>query len=83
MACGLPVLTTTATAGPDIISHGEDGWVIEPGDVERLIGIMTYCLSNPSAMREMGRCARAAAERFTWAEYGRRWLKILAGLEER
>lgn len=82
MACGLPVLTTTATAGPDLISEGQDGWIIEPDDVERLVEIMSDCLSHRSKIREMGRCARATAERFTWAEYGRRWVEILASLEQ-
>jgi starch synthase len=83
MACGLPVLTTTATAGPDLITEGQDGWVIEPGDVERLVEIMSACLANPRAVREMGRCARATAERLTWAEYGRRWMDVLASLAPR
>ena len=36
MACGLPVITTTATAGPDLITEGHDGFVINPGDVDAL-----------------------------------------------
>jgi alpha-maltose-1-phosphate synthase len=81
MACGLPVLTTTATAGQDVISSGQDGWVIEPGDVERMTQIMGECLSSRDSVHEMGRSARVTAERFTWAEYGRRWLEILAAAE--
>ncbi|MFL6212862.1 MAG: glycosyltransferase family 4 protein [Blastocatellia bacterium] len=83
MACGLPVLTTTATAGQDILSQGQDGWIIEPDSVEQLIETMSACLSNRKMIRKMGECARTTAERFTWAEYGRRWIEILGTLDAR
>jgi starch synthase len=82
MASGLPVLTTTATGGLDIIADGQDGWVIEPGDVEQLVELMDECLSDQDKVREMGRCARKTAERFTWAEHGRRWVDLLTSLEK-
>ena len=78
MACGLPVITTTATAGPDIVTEGEDGWVIEPGDLTSLVEKMTFCLEHPQIVREMGMHARRTAERFTWAAYGDRWMQILS-----
>jgi glycosyltransferase involved in cell wall biosynthesis len=77
MASGLPVITTTATAGPDIVTEGEDGWVIEPGDLPRLTEVMSFCLEKPAIVREMGRMARSTAERFTWTAYGDRWMQIL------
>jgi glycosyltransferase involved in cell wall biosynthesis len=78
MACGLPVITTTATAGPDIVTEGEDGWVIKPGDLTSLAEKMTFCLEHPQIVREMGVQARSTAERFTWTAYGDRWIEILA-----
>ncbi len=77
MACGLPVITTTATAGPDLVTEGENGWVFEPGDLERLADTMTFCLEHPGQVAEMGRQARAAAERFTWSSYGEHWMRLL------
>jgi alpha-maltose-1-phosphate synthase len=81
MACGLPVLTTTATGGLDVITDGQDGWVIAPGDVEGLVERMSDCLSDQGKVQEMGRCARMTAEHFTWAEHGRRWIELLTSLE--
>jgi glycosyltransferase involved in cell wall biosynthesis len=78
MACGLPVITTTATAGPDIVTEGENGWVIEPGDLDALVDRMSFCLERPHVVRDMGSQARATAERFTWTAYGDRWMEILA-----
>jgi glycosyltransferase involved in cell wall biosynthesis len=78
MACGLPVITTTNTVGPDVISEGQDGWVVAPGDLPALIEKMQYCLDRPSEVREMGARARKTAERFAWSDYGDRWIEILA-----
>src|SRR5205823_7967535 len=65
MAAGLPVLTTTATAGRDIVIEGRDGFVIEPGDMDALVSQMEFCLSNRDRIAEMGIKAHATAERFS------------------
>jgi alpha-maltose-1-phosphate synthase len=83
MASGLPVITTTATAGPDIISHDQDGWVIEPGNLDALIEAMRFCLENRDRVTEMGIKARATAEKFSWDAYGDRWIRILEAVAGR
>jgi alpha-maltose-1-phosphate synthase len=77
MASGLPVITTTATAGPDIIENGQEGFVIEPGDVEGLERTIRSFIANVHLIATMGDKARAKAETFTWSEYGNRWIKII------
>ena len=77
MACALPVITTTATAGPDIIEPGVSGWVLPPGDDEALAATMEACLRQPAANAQMGMQARMTAERHTWDSYGARWRAIL------
>jgi alpha-maltose-1-phosphate synthase len=77
MAAGLPVLTTTATAAPDIVTEGRDGFIIRPGDVDALVNKMNFCLSNRDLLAEMGARARATAETFSWDAYGDRWDDIL------
>jgi starch synthase len=77
MASGLPVITTTATAGPDLMQHGLNGWILEPGDDDALMQALETCLAKPWELPAMGREARRAAERHTWDAYGSRWLAIL------
>jgi len=77
MAAGIPVLTTTATAGPDIITQDHDGWVTEPGDLNMLVNAMQFCLQNRDQIATMRETARATAERFSWDAYGDRWHAIL------
>jgi alpha-maltose-1-phosphate synthase len=83
MACGLPVITTTATAGPDIVTSDRDGWMIEPGDVDALVDRLRTCLASRSQISDMGRAARQTAERFTWESYGRQWVALLRTLAGR
>jgi len=78
MACGLPVITTEATAGPDLIRQGVNGWIVPAGDDEALKHAIELFLSDPGKVAAMGREARATAERFTWDAYGDRWKRILS-----
>ena len=80
LASGLPVITTSATAGPDIYQSGEGGWITAPGDLEALMAAMERCLTNPTATRAMGGAARQIAERNSWAAYGDRWARLLEEL---
>ena len=83
MASGMPVITTTATAGPDLISEGEDGWILRPGDVDSLTGRMRWCCNHRDDVRRMGQKARAKAEKFSWDNYGERWVEILRKVTSR
>lgn len=77
MASGLPVITTTATAGPDLIGNGEEGFIIEPGDLEALEKTIRFFINNEQAITTMGDKARARAETFTWESYGSRWINTI------
>jgi starch synthase len=80
MACGLPVITTTATAGPDIFKSGEAGWIISPGMIDQLVNAMDDCLTRPQQLPQLGQNARRLAEMQSWAAYGDRWNQILINL---
>lgn len=69
MACGLPVLSTTSTAAPDIVTEGLDGFVVAPGDAEALVSRIEWGLTHRSELREMKEMARRKAERFTWERF--------------
>jgi glycosyltransferase involved in cell wall biosynthesis len=71
MACGLPVVSTTHTAAPDLVTSGEDGFVIDPRNAEQLARKIEWALDHRIELRRMGRAARAKAEQFTWARFRR------------
>lgn len=77
MACGLPVITSSATCGPDLIENGKQGFVIDPGNEEMLISAIEYFISDPTVFLEMGIAARKKAGGISWETYGNKWQSVL------
>lgn len=76
MACGLPVITTTHTVGPEVIDNGVEGFVIEPGDDGTLHDAMAFFTNNPDKLEPIGKAARERVLPLTWDAYGDRWETI-------
>jgi glycosyltransferase involved in cell wall biosynthesis len=68
MCTGTPVLTTTASGGPECITDGVDGWIVPPGDVDALVARLRAAAADRDATRAVGLRARARAERWTWRD---------------
>jgi len=69
MATGLPVITTNNTIGADIIEEGEQGFVIEPANLEVLISKMEYFILHPEKYKEMGYKASLKVKSLTWDDF--------------
>ncbi len=69
LACGLPILSTTHTAAPDLITEGEEGFIVEPRRPDLLAERIAWCLENREELAAMRPRARATAERFTWERF--------------
>jgi glycosyltransferase involved in cell wall biosynthesis len=72
MAAGVPVLTTTNTGGPELITDGREGWCVPAHDVNALAERIEWAYKNRDALYEMGMMARQRAEQWTWADYRRK-----------
>ena len=68
MACGLPVIASDRSAGPDVLD-ASCGRVVTAGDVEQLIETLRWFGANRDQLPAMKRAARAKAEGFTWEQY--------------
>ena len=77
LASGLPIITTEATAGPDLIQDGVEGLLIPSGNLDALCEAMKFFIDNPHRLESMSKAARHCAEKFSWDIYGDRWQKIL------
>lgn len=69
LACGLPVLSTTHTAAPDLLTEGEDGWVVPPRRPDLLAERIEWALAHRPALYDMKTAARRKAEQFTWDQF--------------
>ena len=78
MAHGLPVITTPNTAGPELIRHGENGFIIPIRDADRLAETMQWCLSHPEETAQIGRRAADTAAGWQWADYRRAFGTVLS-----
>jgi len=63
MACGVPVLGYRWGGTADIVEHGVDGYLVEPGDIDGLVEGLAYCWQHRAVL---GANARAKALTYTW-----------------
>jgi glycosyltransferase involved in cell wall biosynthesis len=71
MSQGTPVITTERTAGPDLIKHGENGWIIPAGSTEGLQKQIESLIASPITVGIAGSKARETAEERPWELYGK------------
>lgn len=70
MASGLPVVTTEAAGGAELVVAGENGLIVPVGDPHALAGALLDMNADPARTWEMGRRARHRIETsFRWSHY--------------
>ncbi len=66
MHCGTAIIATRAGGLKEAITHGETGWLYDPGDVPALVECLREAAGSEAKRRELGEAAaRDAAQRFT------------------
>ena len=61
MACEVVPISTRAGGVPEVVDHGNTGYLADVGDVDTMARYAIELLSNEQQLREMGKQARAAA----------------------
>jgi len=62
MACEVPVVATNVGGIPEVVTHGVDGYLVEPGDVKSAGQFALDTLARADSGREMGQLARKNAK---------------------
>lgn len=70
MSQGTPAITTDRTCGPDVITHGVDGWLIEAGSTAAIKQSIESILQNPEILIAAGKAAMKTAMNRPWSKYG-------------
>ena len=59
MSLRRPVLASALAGIPELVRHGENGWLLPPGDLEALVAALEDCLARePAELLAMGEAAR-------------------------
>jgi glycosyltransferase involved in cell wall biosynthesis len=65
MACGVPVISTTGGALPEVV--GDAGVVVPHSDYKALAGAISQLFDNPQRARELGQAGyKRVMDNFTW-----------------
>ncbi len=67
MACGLPVIISSQAGVSELVTHGEDGLILQnPCDPQELAGLLARLLADPELARRLGARAAQSAAQCTW-----------------
>jgi len=79
MACGVPVITTPHTAGPDILENGLDGFIVpirSPGQIAQRV---TQLADDEELRLSMAQAAKRKAGAMSWRQYEDRIADLVVG----
>ena len=65
MAAGKAVVASNVGGIPDLVHHGQNGFLVEPGDVNGLSAAIEKLLADENLRREMGKRGQAMAYNFS------------------
>jgi glycosyltransferase involved in cell wall biosynthesis len=77
LSCGLPVITTNNTAGPDIIDDGKNGFLTPIRDTKETIEIINNLYQNEELRISIAENGFTKASEYTWIKYQNELIKII------
>jgi glycosyltransferase involved in cell wall biosynthesis len=84
MGKGLPVVSFDCPRGPgDIVSHGGDGLLVAPEDVDALAAALLELIEDPERRRRLAAAARRTARRYESRAIAPAWDALLGDLAAR
>lgn len=78
MACGLSVVTTHVGGIPEVLEHGQCGWMVPPGDARALSKAIAECVENPSLRLKKQEAGLERARFFSKERLFENFLQILS-----
>lgn len=77
LACGTPVLGFAIGGMPDLVQHGDTGWLAKPFDIADLAAGISWALSRKDADRELRqRCRDSAVAKFSPHQVAMQYMNI-------
>lgn len=78
MAAGLPVIASNIAGVDELIQHGVNGLLFEPGDIPQLVDHLSYLTQHHEARERLGSAGRRfiVENQLTWSETGQRYYDL-------
>jgi glycosyltransferase involved in cell wall biosynthesis len=80
MALGRPIVASRVAAIPEILRHGENGLLVEPGSSNEIADAIRLLAGDPGLRRTLGDGARATAQVMTPEREALQWSEVYATL---
>ena len=81
MAVGLPIIATDVGSVRELVKDGENGFLVQPGDVDALTKALLILAGNPERAKKMGlrskQLIQEAGDLYTMEGYARRYIDTL------
>jgi glycosyltransferase involved in cell wall biosynthesis len=82
MQCGVPVVAFDCPKGPaEIVTHGEDGIMVENGNVEAFADALMELMGDDEKRKRFGQNALRNVRRFDIQEIGPLWMQLFDEIE--
>src|SRR5262245_37921871 len=78
MACGLPIVATTAAAIPEVVPHRRAGLLAPTGDVAALAGALAELLRDDEQREDYGMYGQLHVQQFDWDRVAGQFLAQVA-----
>lgn len=81
MRAGRPCIASPGAAA-EFITHGVNGWLVDPGDVAAIAAACARLLQDPPLRARLGQAAAATVCRdYQFAQFAARWRQAVAGTQ--
>lgn len=83
MSCGVPAIAFDCVCGPkDIINHGENGLLVNNGDIEGLAEAMIKLMKDDGLRTEMGENAKQVVNTYSEEVVMKQWINLFNELSK-
>jgi len=79
MACGVPVVSTRVGQAPDLVAHGENGWLVPVEDAEGLARWLAHVAARPPELLRVVDAGLRTAAANTYEAQRPLWDELLTG----
>jgi len=66
MACGVPVVATRTAGIPDVVRHGETGFLFDPGDIRQMAAYVDRLLTCDGLWKNLGEHSMEVVQSYAW-----------------